>query len=55
VDRPRRWETGFIGRFMVEFGLVSLLMHWFFRPDATVASRAGHAGVAPLGDAATLT
>jgi P-type Mg2+ transporter len=159
VDRPRRWETGFIGRFMVEFGLVSsffdvltfvlllvvfrvstdtfrtawfveslltelvialvvrtrrpfyasrpgvvllgstlalialtlampylpfvralgfvplapgllvtlcvitaayvlateLLKRWFFRPGATVAFHAGHAGVAPAGDAATLS
>lgn len=23
VDRPRRWDMGFIGRFMVEFGLLS--------------------------------
>lgn len=23
VDRPRRWDIGFIGRFMVEFGLLS--------------------------------
>jgi P-type Mg2+ transporter len=25
IDRPRRWDTGFIGRYMVEFGLVSSL------------------------------
>ncbi|HKQ12645.1 MAG TPA: magnesium-translocating P-type ATPase, partial [Steroidobacteraceae bacterium] len=23
IDQPRRWDTGFIGRYMVEFGLVS--------------------------------
>jgi Mg2+-importing ATPase len=23
IERPRRWDTGFIGRYMVEFGLVS--------------------------------
>jgi Mg2+-importing ATPase len=23
VDRPRRWEIGFIGRYMIEFGMLS--------------------------------
>lgn len=23
IDRPRRWDTGFIGRYMIEFGLLS--------------------------------
>jgi Mg2+-importing ATPase len=29
IDRPRRWDTGFIGRYMIEFGLLSSVFDFF--------------------------
>ena len=48
VDRPRRWDIRFIGRFMVVFGLVSSVFDFLtFGVLLIVFSR--HAGVVPHG------
>src|SRR6185503_6981496 len=48
VERPRRWDMRFIGRFMIEFGLLSsifdaltfLALYWLFQ-DGADAFRTG--------------